>query len=568
MNIDKLKKLMDSLSVEEKIGQLFQVAGSTLDENAIVTGNVDDTPILDEDFKAIGSLLSVSGAERVKQLQDKCMEKQPHHIPALFMFDIINGYHTIFPTPLAQGATFEPELSKKLASFAAREGAAAGMHVTFSPMVDLVRDARWGRVMESTGEDPYLNSLFGAAMVNGYQGNDVKEKGKLAACVKHFAAYGAPDGGRDYDNVELSETTLWNEYFPAYEAAIEAGAKMAMTSFNTLNGLPSSANEWLLKDVLRDQMKFDGVVISDYEAVKELVSHGVAEDEKEAAELALKAGLDIEMVSKCYIHHMKELIAEGKISTELLDESVWRVLKLKNELGLFENPYKDADSDEEKRVLLCEEHRAAAREAAVKSFVLLKNEDNILPLNSSKTQKIAFIGPYADNDKIHGSWSFPPKNAGIVTVKEGVERAFAECGAESLFEFYEGCCMTDEDWWKKTEKIPYNEEENEALTQEAVKAAENADVVVMCLGEHFQQSGEAASRAKLQLPRPQQELLRRVSAVNKNIVTLVFTGRPLELCEIEKLSKAVMIMWFPEPRAEMRPPMFCSVKRSRAADLP
>lgn len=542
MRESELRNLLDDLSVEEKVGQLFQLSGSFLVDNAVITGSWDNQELSEQELAVTGSVLSISGAGEIKRIQEECMSRQPHHIPALFMLDIINGYHTIFPISLAQGATFEPELAQRGAEIAAKEGAAAGLHVTFSPMADLVRDARWGRVMESTGEDPYLNSCFSAAMVRGYQGNDVREKGRLAACVKHFAGYGAPEGGRDYDNVELSERTLREAYLPAYEAAIKAGAKLVMTSFNSLNGIPASANKKLMRNVLRQEMNFDGVLISDYDAVGELLNHGIAEDGKAAAKLAIEAGVDIEMVSQHYLRHMSELMERGEVPVELLDQAVWRVLKLKNSLGLFENPYKDADEEAEKQIVLCREHREMARETARKSFVLLENKEEILPLRAETGKKIAFIGPYADSQEICGSWSFPPKDSGVVSIKKGM----MEKNPAAAMCFHEGCYILRQDWCLKNgEQLVFNEDKAKHLMAEAVNAARGADTVVLCLGEHYQQSGEGASRTVLQIPEEQKKLLREVTKVNSNIVTLVFTGRPLELEEEANLSKAVMIVWFP-----------------------
>lgn len=542
MKEEQLRELIADMSLNEKVGQLLQVAGSWFDEEALVTGALDYFKIAEEERDLCGSILSVSGADKIKELQDSCMEKQPHHIPQLFMLDIINGYETIYPVPLAQGATFDPAMTEKLAAMAAREGAAAGIHVTFSPMVDLVRDARWGRVMESTGEDAYLNSRMGAAMVRGYQGDDISAKGKMAACVKHFAAYGAPEGGREYDTVELSERTLRDEYLPAYLEAIRAGARLVMTSFNTINHVPSSGNQWLMRQVLREEMGFDGMLISDYGAVGEMINHGIARDEMQAAELALKAGVDMEMMSLCYVRGIKQLLEQGRVSMELLDESVYRVLALKNELGLFENPYKDADAEEEKALCLCEEHRRLAQEAACASFVLLENKEQLLPFGADDAKSVAFIGPFVDSTKVYGSWSFPKSDESIVTIRQGVEHRNPK---ESITYCQGSHFFSEKVKLKNGEWLAYDEPLAKKLLNEAVCAAKSADRVVMCIGEYPQQTGEAASRTVLQVPQEQMKLLRSVREVNENIVTLVFTGRPLELEEIKELSKAVMVVWMP-----------------------
>lgn len=325
------------------------------------------------------------------QIQDAYINRHPHHIPLLFMMDVIHGYRTIFPAPIAQGASFDPEISKRAASVAARETSAAGIHVVFSPMVDLVRDPRWGRVMESTGEDPYLNSRFAAAQIHGFQGDDMKEDGKVCGCIKHFAGYGGAEAGREYNTVQVSEHTFREYYLPSYEAGIKAGAGMVMTSFNTVNDIPATINQKLMRQMLREEMGFDGVLISDYAAILETVAHGASSDKKDAAHKALLAGVDIDMMTGCYAGELAKLVKEGTIPESLIDESVLRILQLKNQLGLFEHPHKDADPEKEARYILCPEHRALAREAAAASCVLLKN-DKVLPIRPS--QKVAFIGPY------------------------------------------------------------------------------------------------------------------------------------------------------------------------------
>lgn len=540
MTEENLKSLLKDMSLDEKIGQMLQVSGLFYgDDDALTTGGLDYFKATDEELLRTGSILSISGADKLKRLQDRLMEKQPHHIPQLFMLDIINGYETIFPVPLAQGASFNPDMSEKCAAIAAREGAAAGVHITFSPMADLCRDARWGRVMESTGEDPFLNGKMNAAMVRGYQGKDVKDKGQLASCVKHFAAYGGAEAGRDYDTVELSERTLRQSYMPAYKECINEKAKLVMTSFNTLNQVPSTANKWLMKEVLRKEWGFDGVLISDYGALKELVPHGIAKDEKQSAELAVNASVDIDMMSLSYIRGLKPLLEEGKITMEQIDECVWRILKLKNDLGLFENPYKDADQAEQEKLCLCQEHRSIAREAACESFVLLKN-DSILPLNTEKKQKMAFIGPFADTHEVFGSWAFPTDVSKMVSIKEGIEKQGWNA------EFFQGSQILGHDFkFKNGVQFKHDASLKAKLLKEAVKAAKKADTVVMCLGEHHQMTGEAASRARLVVPEEQMELLREVNKVNKNIVTLIFAGRPLEMKEVSELSKAVLYVWYP-----------------------
>lgn len=545
MEYTQLENLLNDMSLEEKVGQMVQIPAGMIAKEGLVTGLIDNLHLSEEQKSLVGSVLGLTGAENLRELQDEFMAKPPHHIPLLLMYDVINGMETIFPIPLGQGCTFSPELVEQAARVAAKEATASGLHVTFSPMLDLVRDARWGRVMESTGEDPYLNAELGKAMVRGYQGSskeeaiDLTKEGSIAGCVKHFAAYGAPLGGREYENVELSERTLREDYFPAYRAAIEEGCVMVMTSFNTLNRIPSSGNQWLMRKVLREEMGFEGLLISDYSAVDEMISHGIAEDSREAAKLAIMAGVDMDMVSNAYIRYLAELVRCGEVEERLVDEGCMRVLKLKNDLGLFENPYKDGSVEKEGALLLCREHRSLAREMAAKSFVLLKNEE-ILPFAKETEGTIALIGPYADTVEMFGAWSFPKKPELGVTLKQGMKNKGSNCVTAM------GCFIQDEDKQTKFgQKESYTKEELEARMVEAVAAAKEAETVVLCLGEHREYTGEGGSRVDISLPKHQLELLRRIREVNENIVTVVFSGRPLELRETVELSKAVLMVWMP-----------------------
>ncbi|MCI5649966.1 MAG: beta-glucosidase BglX [Fusicatenibacter sp.] len=539
-----LEQLLKEMSLKEKVDQMLQLSGAFYlgDENNVLTGPARDMGLEKEDLEMAGSILGAAGAKTLMRLQDDYMKKQPHHIPMLFMMDVIHGMKTIFPMPLAQGATFDPDLSKECAHAAAREASAMGLHVTFSPMVDLVRDARWGRVMESTGEDPYLNSCFAKAMVEGFQGEDLKEEGRVASCIKHFAGYGAAQAGRDYNTVELSEHTFREFYLPAYRAGIDAGAAMVMTSFNTVNGIPASTNQWLMRDILRREMGFDGVLISDFSAILETVAHRSSADESEAAVKALEAGVDIDMMTSVYAANLCRLVEEGKVEESLIDEAVTRILELKNKLGLFENPYKDADPEKEKKLILCKEYRDLARKAAAESFVLLKN-DGILPLDLQK--KIAFVGPYTENQEIKSSWSFTGDEKDCVTIKSAAREVFDA----KRTSYHNGCPVIGKDveliGFTGTEKKEISEQELQMMEEEAVLLAKEADFVVMPLGEHYLQSGEASSRAMLDLPEVQMELFRKVTAVNPNVVVVLFSGRPLDLREISAKARAVLTVWFP-----------------------
>lgn len=547
MTQQQLEELLQDMSLEEKIGQLLQLSNNFYEDDSVLTGPAMQLGVGEKEIYEAGSVLSVFGAEKIKAIQEKYRKRQPHHIPLLFMGDIINGYKTIYPIPLAQGCSFQPELAEECARMAAKESAVSGLHVTFSPMADLVRDARWGRVMESTGEDAYLNGLMCASMVKGYQGDNEGKKldkfGNVAACVKHFAAYGAPEAGREYNNVELSERTLREDYLPAYQAGIDAGSALVMTSFNTLNHVPATGNEWLMKDILRKEMGFDGVLISDWAAIEELVSQGIAEDKKEASRLAINAGVDIDMVTGCYVNHLKELIETGKIEETQIDSAAMRVLKLKNDLGLFEHPYKDADEDLAAELYLCEEHRKLARRAAVDSMVLLKNEEDILPLTGQK--RIAVIGPYVDEGHLYGAWSLLGSEDDTVTIKEGIEEAGI---AKGNVTYHAGCSLLtpgEELYGFKGQVKQYCERSNEELLQEAIEAASKADIIVMALGEHACHTGEGGARAEIVLPECQMTLLREIARINKNIISVVFAGRPLDLREISKYSKAILYAWFP-----------------------
>ena len=544
MTKEELLHLLHQMTTQEKCRELMQLPMEAFTDTDISTGPCEDLELTDEKMAQVGSILSLTGAEWTRKVQEEHLKNNRLNIPLLFMADIINGYKTIFPIPLAQGCTFDPDLVRQLAEAAAREGAAAGVHVTFSPMADLVRDPRWGRVMESTGEDPYLNGIMAEQMVKGYQGNDLKEEGRLAACVKHFAGYGAPLGGREYNQVELSERTLLEDYLPAYEKAVRAGARLVMSSFNTLERVPSTGNRKLMREILRGKMGFQGVLISDYAAVKELIAHGLAEDEAEAARLALEAGVDIDMMSRCYSDFLCGQIERGEVAQELLDEAVLRVLELKKDLGLFENPFKDGSPEKEKELLLSEKHRSLAQKAAEESFVLLKNEENMLPL--SKEETTAFIGPFGEEKGLLGAWALFADREDTVTVKEGVERLcpgqiWAK-GCEILEpgqKWLRGYIPIAEETWKQTEEAA------EEKLKEAVEAAEKADRVVLLLGEQELESGESGSCGHIGLPPSQMKLLKAVVQVNPNLVLVVFSGRPLILTEACAYAKAVLFAWMP-----------------------
>ena len=531
MTHEALKKLLDGMTLEEKVGQLIQCnAGQFISTNAEITGPEGQPLPAEELNRVMGSVLTFENAQQARHLQDMHLAADRNKIPLLLMVDVIHGMKTTYPIPLAMGCSFDDELMAECADMARKEAAAAGVQVTFNPMVDTARDARWGRILETNSEEPLINGRMGAALVKATQGKNLSDPGNVACCVKHYAAYGAAEAGRDYNTVEISERALRESYLPAYKVCVDAGARLVMPSFNSLNGIPSVANKWLMNTVLRGEWGFDGVVISDYDAVGELVTHGVAADMKDAARLAMEAGCDIDMVKCAYYLHLADLVREGAVPEKMLDEAVMRVLKLKNELGLFENPYHGADETAEKRLNLCPEHREIARRAAEESAVLLKN-DGILPLDKS-VRKIALIGPFAEEKRLNGFWSRPGAEQYTVTLPEGIREMLPEaeltvvrgCGAE----------LKDTD---------------ESGIEEAAEAAKAAEVVILCLGEPENDSGEGRSRTEVTLPGPQLKLAGEVVRANPNTAVLLFNGRPLVLTELAEMAPAILEMWYPGTEA-------------------
>ena len=522
-----LETLLAQMTLDEKIGQLVQTNGVLFyKDDSELTGPSAELGI-DLDYrKNIGSLLNFKSAENAIKIQKKHLEDDRNKIPMLFAMDVIHGCRTIYPIPLAIGASFDPELAEECTRMAAKEAAADGVHLTFAPMVDLSRDARWGRVMESGGEDPYHNGVMAAAQIRGYKGDDLSSTESIATCAKHFAAYGAGEGGRDYNTAEISEHAMREYFLPAYKACVDTGVDMIMPSFNNVNGVPSTANTHLLCDILRDEWGFDGVVNSDYAAVKELIKHGVAGNLKDCARLAFSAQCDIDMISPCYANYLKELIQEGVFTEAELDRSVMRVLKLKDRLGLFEDPYHGADSEKISALTLCDEHREIARRAAEESAILLKN-NGVLPF-SKDVKKIAIIGPYADNHEILSWWRCRGNKDLTVTVKEGISALLPN--AEIVT--HNACSLI------------FNDTDESGIT-EAVELAKNADVAIICVGEHYKYSGEANSRTDIELTKPQKRLVAEVSAAQSNSAVLLFGGRPLALTDEDKCANAILEMFLP-----------------------
>ena len=531
MTNEALQNLLDSMTLEEKVGQLVQCNAGQFIANSLGITGPDGEELPAEDLnRVMGSVLTFENAKQARALQDKHLAADPKKIPLLLMLDVIHGLRTTYPIPLAMGCSFDDDLMAECADMARKEAAACGVHVTFNPMVDTARDPRWGRILETNSEEPLINARMGAALVRVTQGDDLSDPENVACCVKHYAAYGAPEAGRDYNTVELSERVLRETYLPAYKACVDAGVRLVMPSFNALNGIPSVANKWLMNKVLRGEWGFKGVVISDYDAVGELVSHGLAKDMRDAARLAMDAGCDIDMVKNAYYLHLADLVRDGAVSETAVDEAVMRVLRLKNELGLFENPYHGADEEKEKEIYLCPAHREIARRAAEESAVLLKNE-GILPL-SRQVKRVALIGPFAEETHLNGFWSRPGAEQDTVTIPEGIRNLMPEtelniergCGAE----------IGDTD---------------ESGIPAAAATAREADAVILVLGEPENDSGEGRSRADLTLPGPQMKLARAVIGANPNTAVVLFNGRPLVLTELAEIAPALLEMWYPGTEA-------------------
>ena len=506
------------MTFEEKVGQMMQIAPFFFIRHLDVEvfGEVKDLGLTQNEIFHTGSVLGIGGAKEMIAVQERYLKTSRLGIPLLFMADIIHGYETIFPVPIALASSFNEELVKKASRIAAIEASTAGIHVTFAPMADLVRDPRWGRVVESFGEDPYLNEVMTKASVLGFQTDDIRNEGALASCVKHFAGYGASEAGRDYNTVDLSRIQLHNYYFSGYRGAVEAHAKLLMTSFNVIEGVPATVSSYLLRDVLRDLWQFKGVTISDYDSLHQILAHGCAEDDKDAAKRGIVAGLDIEMASSCYIRNLKELMNEGIIDMNLIDEAVLRILDLKNEIGLFDNPYKGASIEREQKLVRSKEHLDESLKIAKESVVLLEN-NGILPLKN--TLKVALVGPYATSRETNGPWSWHGNNA----------------LNQSLYEAL----------ISKNIDVIYSNEHTDLKTYSKIdfKKIKEADVVICAVGEHFRESGEAHSKAYLKLPRMQEAFVMEMRKIAKNLVTIVTSGRPLLLNEL-KASDALIYTWF------------------------
>ena len=521
----KINRLIEKMTLEEKIGQLNQLNGG------YATGTEDGRALPFEDTvrKAnVGSFLNVIDLDAQKKLQKIAVEETRMGIPLLYAYDVIHGFRTIFPVPLAEAASWDLDAIEQSARIAAIEASASGIHWTFAPMVDIARDPRWGRIVEGAGEDSFLGSKIAAARVKGFQSDDLSKPDTIIACAKHFAAYGAAEGGRDYNTVDVSERIMREVYLPPFEAAVKAGARTVMNSFNVLDRMPASGNDFLVKKVLRGEWGFTGFIVSDWNSFGEMVIHGVAKDGKDAARIAISTGSDMDMEAKVYMDYLAELVKEGAIHEKWINESVRRILRIKFELGLFDDPYRYINKDRQKQATMSKENLDAARKIAQKSIVLLKNENQILPLKKD-TARIAVIGQLANskqNGDMMGTWPAQGKNEEVITPFEGIKAKVA-AGTEILYASGGnafGICPKE-------------------MIAEAVQTAKKADTVIVVAGENGDMSGESKSRAYLDLPGNQQELIEALCATGKPVVMVLMTGRPLTIPWCDKNVPAIVNAW-------------------------
>lgn len=543
-SMDKfIDKLLLEMTLDEKIGQINLITAG----DDIVTGATKSSNSADKIRNGeVGGLFNIKGVKKIREIQRMSVEESRMKIPLLFGMDVIHGYETVFPIPLGLACTWNLAAIEQSARIAAIEASADGICWTFSPMVDISRDPRWGRVSEGSGEDPFLGGEIAKAMVRGYQGadNSYSENSNIMACVKHFALYGASEAGRDYNTVDMSRNRMFNEYMYPYQAAVDAGVGSVMASFNDVDGIPATGNKWLMTDLLRHQWKFDGFVVSDYGGVSEMISHGLGNLQKVSAQ-ALKAGVDMDMMGDGFISTLKTSLAEGKVTEADIDTACRRVLEAKYKLGLFSDPYKYCDITRSEKEIYTTEHRAIARKTAAESFVLLKNENNILPLN--KVGKIAVVGPLANTrSNMPGTWSVAVDLSKPATVVEGLKHV---AGKGSQIVYAKGCNLTSDPILEKNATV-FGRELNrdsrteEELRNEALNMAKDADVIVAVMGEASEMSGESSSRVDIGVPDVQQRLLKELLKTGKPVVLVLFTGRPLTLTWEDANVPAILNVWF------------------------
>ncbi|QIY89561.1 beta-glucosidase BglX [Chryseobacterium gallinarum] len=533
-------KLLAKMTLDEKIGQLnLPTSGD------FTTGQAQSSDIGKKvEQGLVGGLFNIKGADKIKAVQKVAIEKSRLKIPLIFGMDVIHGYETTFPIPLGLAASWDMNLVQQSARVAAREAASDGINWTFSPMVDISREPRWGRVSEGSGEDPYLGSEIARNMVYGYQGKDLSLNNTILACVKHFALYGASEAGRDYNTVDMSHVRMFNEYFPPYKAAVDAGVASVMASFNEVDGVPATANKWLQTDVLRKMWNFKGFVVTDYTGINEMVDHGLG-DIQHVSALALKAGIDMDMVGEGFLTTLKKSLAEGKVTQAEIDTATRRILEAKYDLGLFEDPYRYGDARWAAKEVYNMENRTVARNVAAQSMVLLKNDRQVLPLKKSGT--VAVIGPLVNNSmNMGGTWSVATKHGSSVSLMQGLQENY---GKEVRFISAKGAnidydAKLEEIYAAHGKKTDRDSRSKEALLKEAVEVANKADVIVLAIGESAEMSGESSSRTEITIPQSQVELLNELKKTGKPIAMVLFTGRPLALTNVKDTPDAILNAWF------------------------
>lgn len=535
-----ISNLMGKMTIDEKIGQLNLVT-----PGGAVTGSVVSKDVDDKIRKGlVGGLFGITGPDKVRKAQEIAVNNSRLHIPLIFGLDVIHGHKTIFPIPLGLSCSWDTALIEKSARIAATEASADGLNWAFSPMVDIARDPRWGRIAEGSGEDPYLGSKIARAMVKGYQGNDLTKNNTVMACVKHFALYGAAEGGRDYNTVDMSRIKMYQYYLPPYKAAVDAGVGSVMSSFNEIDGIPATGNRWLLTDLLRKQWGFTGLVVSDYTSVNEMMAHGMG-DLQTVSALALKAGLDMDMVGEGFLTTLKKSLQQGKVTQQQIDQACRRILEAKYKLGLFDDPYRRINEERAAKELLSAENRKAAREFAAHSFVLLKNAGQTLPLKKSGT--IALVGPLADSKRnMLGTWSVSGDPQQSVSVIEGIKNV---AGSNVNILYAKGANLSDDTAFIKRvnvfgTEIDTDTKSPEALLTEAVDAANKADVVVAVVGEAADMTGESSSLSDISIPESQENLLKALAKTGKPVVLVLFNGRPLTLNWENEHANAILDAWF------------------------
>lgn len=534
-----IDNLMGRMTLQEKIGQLnLPVSGE------IVTGQAKSSDVAGKIRKGqVGGLFNVKGVENIREVQKIAVEQSRLKIPLLFGMDVIHGYETVFPIPLALSCSWDMEAIKESARIAAKESSADGICWTFSPMVDICRDPRWGRMAEGGGEDPYLGSEISAAMVKGYQGDDLTDKNTIMACVKHFALYGAPEAGRDYNTVDMSHLSMFNNYFPPYKAAIDAGVGSVMTSFNVVDGIPATGNKWLMTDVLRDRWGFDGFVVTDYTAISEMIAHGMG-DLQQVSAMSLSAGTDMDMVADGFLTTLEKSLKEGKVTMAEIDKACRRILEAKYKLGLFDDPYKYCDASRVKKDIFTAENRAVARKIATETFVLLKNENNLLPLQ--RKGKIALVGPLANTKaNMPGTWSVAAASDKYNSLYESMKQSLAG-KAEVLYAKGSNLMY---DAQREAEATMFGREMRDSrsaqeLLDEALNVASQADVIVAAVGESSEMSGESSSRTNLEMPDAQRDLLTALKKTGKPIVLVYFAGRSTVMTWEQENFPAILNVWF------------------------